>query len=49
MFVCPYIYIYIYIYKNNNNRHISIEIIDSEKSETTWDEYRQVINSAHNL
>ena len=26
--------------KYNNNRQISIEIISSEKSETTWDEYR---------
>ena len=26
--------------KYNNNRHISIEIIISEKTETTWDEYR---------
>ena len=25
--------------KYNNNRHISIEITDSEKTETTWDEY----------
>ena len=26
--------------KYNNNRHISIEIINFEKTETTWDEYR---------
>ena len=26
--------------KRNNNRHISIEIINSEKTEITWDEYR---------
>ena len=26
--------------KYNNNRQISIEITDSEKTETTWDEYR---------
>ena len=26
--------------KYNNNKQISIEIISSEKSETTWDEYR---------
>ena len=26
--------------KYNNNRHISIEIINSEKTEITWDEYR---------
>ena len=25
--------------KYSNNRHISIEIINTEKSETTWDEY----------
>ena len=26
--------------KYNNSRHISIEIIDSQKTETTWDEHR---------
>ena len=25
--------------KYNNNRQISIEIINSEKTDTTWDEY----------
>ena len=25
--------------KYSNNRHISIEIINTEKSEATWDEY----------
>ena len=25
--------------KYNKNRHISIEIINSRKTETTWDEY----------
>ena len=26
--------------KYNNNRHISIEIINSKETETTWDQYR---------
>ena len=31
----------------NNNRHISIETINSEKSETTWDEYISRVSNAH--
>ena len=32
--------------KYNNNRHRSIEIINSVKTETTWDEYRSRVSKA---
>ena len=33
--------------KCNNNRHIPTEIINSEKIETTWDEYILRVSKAH--
>ena len=33
--------------KYNNNRRISIGIINSEKAETTWDEYIPLVNKAY--
>ena len=32
--------------KYNNNRHLSIEIINSEKAETIWDEYISRVGKA---
>ena len=33
--------------KYNNNRHISIEIINPQKTETTWDEHISRVSKAH--
>ena len=35
--------------KYNNNRHISIEIINSEKTETTWDGIDYNIKQINNI
>ena len=35
--------------KYNNNRHKSIEITNSEKTATTWDEYNCKVKFAHEL
>ena len=32
--------------KYNNNRHLSIDIINSEKAETIWDEYISRVSKA---
>ena len=32
--------------KYNNNWHVSIEIINSEKTETTWDDYISRVGKA---
>ena len=33
--------------KCNNNRHISIEMINSEQTETTFDEYISRVSKVH--